>query len=165
MAWSTKPQKLGHCLYSDAITDMDGLIYGQPYYRSSTWPPLKTLACMWGAKEIATVLCAGLALRVAIVRAACFEGPPPSCFFCCPRLRPFVSLFLLFLQCLFFFSPLCSCVGQVMFGRNKIMSVTVFFLMKNVLRHGHEKKGPRREVKRRNDISACMHMWGEKKIG
>ena len=109
------------------------------YYWSSTWPPLKTLACMWGAKEIATVLCAGLALRVAIVRAACFEGPPPSCFFCCPRLRSFVSLFLLFLQCFFFFSPLCSCVGQVMFGRNKIMSVTAFFLMKNVLRHGREK--------------------------
>ena len=40
------------------------------YYWSSTWPPLKTLACMWGAKEIATVLCAGLAFRVAIVRAA-----------------------------------------------------------------------------------------------
>jgi len=37
---------------------------------------------------VATVLCAGLALRVATVRASCLEGPP-SCFFCCPRLRPF----------------------------------------------------------------------------
>ena len=38
-----------------------------------------------------------------------------------------------------FFSPLCSCVGQVLFGRIKIVFVTDFFLMKNVLRHGREK--------------------------
>ena len=41
--------------------------------------------------------CYSLALRVATVRASCLEGPPLSCFFCCPRLRPFVSLFVLFL--------------------------------------------------------------------
>jgi len=40
----------------------------------------------------------------------------------------------------FIFSPLCSCVGQVLFGRNKFVSVTAFFLMKNVLRHGREKE-------------------------
>ena len=44
-----------------------------------------------------------------------------------------------FFQCFSIFSPLCSCVGQVMFGRIKIVFVTAFFLMKNVLRHGCEK--------------------------
>ena len=39
----------------------------------------------------------------------------------------------------FIFSPLCPCVGQVLFGRNKFVYVTAFFLMKNVLRHGREK--------------------------
>ena len=28
---------------------------------------------------------------------------------------------------------------QVLFGRNKVVSITAFFLMKNVLRHGREK--------------------------
>ena len=42
-------------------------------------------------------------------------------------------------QCFSVFSPLCSCVGQALFGRIKFVSVTVFFLMKNVLRHGREK--------------------------
>ena len=45
-----------------------------------------------------------------------------------------------FFQCFFIFSPLWSCVGQSLFGRIKIVSVTAFFLMKNVLRHGREKK-------------------------
>ena len=45
-----------------------------------------------------------------------------------------------FFQCFSIFSPLCSCVGQVLFGRIKIVFVTAFFLMKNVLRHGREKK-------------------------
>ena len=48
----------------------------------------------------------------------------------------FVCVFSVFL----FFSPLCSYVDQVLFGRIKIVSVTVFFLMKNMLRHGREKK-------------------------
>ena len=39
-----------------------------------------------------------------------------------------------------FFSPLCSCVDQVLFGGIKIVFVTYFFLMKNVLRHYREKK-------------------------
>ena len=43
-------------------------------------------------------------------------------------------------QCFSVFSSLCSCVGQVLFGRIKIVFVTDFFLMKNVLRHGREKK-------------------------
>ena len=45
-----------------------------------------------------------------------------------------------FFQCFSIFSSLCSCVGQIVFGRIKIVSVTAFFLMKNVLRHGREKK-------------------------
>jgi hypothetical protein len=45
-----------------------------------------------------------------------------------------------FFQCFFIFTPLWSCVGQSLFGRIKIVSVTVFFLMKNVLSHGREKK-------------------------
>ena len=44
-----------------------------------------------------------------------------------------------FFQCFSIFSTLCSCVGQALFGRIKIVSVTAFFLMKNVLRHGREK--------------------------
>ena len=35
---------------------------------------------------------------------------------------------------------LFSCVGQALFGRIKIVYVTAFFLMKNVLRHGREKE-------------------------
>ena len=42
-------------------------------------------------------------------------------------------------QCFSVFNPLCSCVGQALFGRIKFVSVTAFFLMKNVLRHGREK--------------------------
>jgi len=45
----------------------------------------------------------------------------------------------MFFQCFFIFSPLCSCVGQALLARIKIVSVTAFFLMKNVLRHGREK--------------------------
>ena len=45
-----------------------------------------------------------------------------------------------FLQYFSVFSPLWSCIGQVLFGHIKSVSVTAFFLMKNVLRHGREKK-------------------------
>jgi hypothetical protein len=38
-------------------------------------------------------------------------------------------------------SLLCSCVGQTMFGHIKIVSVTVFFLMKNMFRYRREKRG------------------------
>ena len=51
----------------------------------------------------------------------------------------FVCSSVLFLQCFFIFSPLSSCIGQVLFGRHKFVSVTAFFLMKNMLRHGVEK--------------------------
>ena len=44
------------------------------------------------------------------------------------------------LLCFSVFSPLCSCAGKALFGRIKIMSITTFFLMKNVLRHCREKK-------------------------
>jgi len=52
-------------------------------------------------------------------------------------------LYVFLSVCMFFqyfsiFSPLCSCVGQALFGRIKIVSVIVF-LMKNVLRHDREK--------------------------
>jgi hypothetical protein len=42
-------------------------------------------------------------------------------------------------QCFSIFSPLCSCVGQALLGHFKIVSVTAFYLMKNMLRYGHEK--------------------------
>ena len=42
-----------------------------------------------------------------------------------------VSLFLVFF---------CCCVGQILFGHIKFMSVTIF-LMKNMLRHSREKNG------------------------
>ena len=88
--------------------------------------------------SLATVFRASPALRVAFDWVACLECPPPPCFFCC--LWPFVSLSVFFLQCFFFVSPLCSCVVQVLFGRNKVVSVTAFFLIKNVIRHGRKKK-------------------------
>ena len=44
-----------------------------------------------------------------------------------------------FFQCFSVISSLCCCVGQVLFGRIKIVFITAFFLMKNVLRHGREK--------------------------
>ena len=50
------------------------------------------------------------------------------------------SRLCVFLQCFSVFSPLCSCVGQSLLGRIKIVSVTAFFLMENVLRLGREKK-------------------------
>ena len=60
--------------------------------------------------------------------------------YCVSGYSHFVCLSVLFLQCFFIFSPLCSCAGQVLFGRNKFVSVTAFFLMKNVLSHDREKK-------------------------
>jgi len=51
-----------------------------------------------------------------------------------------------FFQCFSSFSHLCSCVGQALFGHIKIVSVTAFFLMKNVLRHDREK-----------DVGPCKH--------
>ena len=62
-----------------------------------------------------------------LLSACCFSGY--GCFLCSS---------IRFLQCFFIFSPLCSCVG--LFGRNKFVSVTAFFLVKNVIRHGREKK-------------------------
>ena len=91
--------------------------------------------------SLATIFCAGPALRVAFVWVACLECPLPPCFFCCPpvvlvatavscvRLYSFFSVSLSLVL-------LCSCVSQVLFGRNKFVSVTAFFLMKNVLSHG-----------------------------
>ena len=46
----------------------------------------------------------------------------------------------MFFQCFSIFSPLCSCAGQDLLDRIEIVSVTTFFLMKNVLRHGRKKK-------------------------
>ena len=44
-----------------------------------------------------------------------------------------VSFWLcVFFQCFSTFSSLCSCVGQALFGRIKIVYVTDFFVMKNV---------------------------------
>ena len=48
----------------------------------------------------------------------------------------FSRLCVHFFQCFSIFGPLCSCVGQVLFGRIKIVFVTAFLLMKNMLRHG-----------------------------
>ena len=63
----------------------------------------------------------------------------PVLLCCCSWcLYVFLSV-CMFFQCFSIFSPLCSCVGQVMFGRIKIVFVTAFFLMKNVFRHGCEK--------------------------
>jgi len=63
---------------------------------------------------------------------------------CFPAVRVAVRVVIVFLRvcvCFSIFSPLYSCVGQVLFGRIKIVSVTTFFfLMKNVLRHDREKK-------------------------
>ena len=72
--------------------------------------------------------------RFSCVVLARFVGPSVAC--CCSVLS-FSFVFLLYFSV---FSPLCSCVGQALFGRIKIVYVTAFFLMKNVLRHGCEKK-------------------------
>ena len=49
---------------------------------------------------------------------------------CCPCCR---CVFLCaFLRCLSVVSSLCTCVGQVVFGRIKIVSVVVFFKEKCV---------------------------------
>ena len=65
-------------------------------------------------------------------------------FPCCFAVVRVVVAFLrscvhFFLQCFLFFSPSYSCVGQALLGRIKIVYVTIFLLMKNVLRHGREK--------------------------
>ena len=59
---------------------------------------------------------------------------------CCSCCRCVFSFVCTFFQCFSIFSSLCSCVGQTLFGRIKIVSVTASFLMKNVLRHDREKK-------------------------
>ena len=51
----------------------------------------------------------------------------------------FLVCVYVFFQCFSIVSLLCSCVCQALFGRIKIVSVTAFFLMKNVLRHDREK--------------------------
>jgi len=63
------------------------------------------------------------------------------CPLCVALLLSVLSLCVVcvFFQCFSSFSHLCSCVGQALFGYIKIVSVTAFFLMKNVLRHGREK--------------------------
>ena len=61
---------------------------------------------------------------------------------CCFAVVLVVVVFPRLCVCFFsvsFFSPLCSCIGQALLGRFKIMSVTAFLLMKNMLRHGREK--------------------------
>ena len=67
-----------------------------------------------------------------------------------------------FLQYFSVFSPLWSCIGQVLFGHIKSVSVTAFFLMKNVLRHGREKKLRKAEyMMSRKFESACKRKsWG-----
>ena len=84
--------------------------------------------------SLATVypLFAGSALRVAFgwqVWSALLFLALAVCVFVCT-----------FLQYFSVFSPLWSCIGQVLFGHIKSVSVTAFFLMKNVLWHGREKK-------------------------
>ena len=84
--------------------------------------------------SLATVypLFAGSALRVAFgwqVWSALPFHALAVCVFVCT-----------FLQCFSIFSPLWSCIGQVLFGHIKSVSVTAFFLMKNVLRHGRENE-------------------------
>ena len=49
------------------------------------------------------------------------------------------SRLCVFLQYFSFISPLCSCVGQALFDRVKIVYITAFFLMKNMFKHGCEK--------------------------
>jgi len=60
---------------------------------------------------------------------------------CCYCVFSFVlfALYVVF-SVFLFFSPLCSCAGQALLGRIKFVSITAFLLMKNVLRHSHEKK-------------------------
>ena len=60
--------------------------------------------------------------------------------FCCSWCCCVFFFVCTFFQCFSFFSPSCVCVGQALLGRIEIVSVTAFFLMKNVLRHGREKK-------------------------
>ena len=59
---------------------------------------------------------------------------------CCSCYRCVSSFVYMFFQCFSIFSHLCSCAGQALLDRIEIVSVTTFFLMKNVLRHGREKK-------------------------
>ena len=63
----------------------------------------------------------------------------PCCFAVVRDVFVFSCLCVCFFQCFSIFSLLCSCVGQALFGRIKIVYVTAFFLMKNVLRHDREK--------------------------
>ena len=51
-----------------------------------------------------------------------------------------------FLQCFSFLSPLCSCVGQSLFGLIKIVFVIAFFLIKTVLRHDHKKRKKKKKL-------------------
>ena len=94
-----------------------------------------TISCF----VLATVFCAGPALRVAFVWVESLGCPP--CVACCYLYyRCVFSLVCVFLQYFSFISPLCSCIGQALFDRIKIVYITAFFLMKNMFKHGCEKK-------------------------
>ena len=62
-----------------------------------------------------------------------------SCYFAIVHAVCFLFV-CIFFQCFFSSSPLYFCVGQALFGCIKIVYVTSFLLMKNLLRHGCEKK-------------------------
>ena len=92
-----------------------------------------TISCF----VLATVFCAGPALRVAFVWVESLGCPP--CVACCYLYyRCVFSLVCVFLQYFSFISPLCSCIGQALFDRIKIVYITAF-LMKNIFKHGCEK--------------------------
>ena len=75
---------------------------------------------------------------------------------CCSCYRYVFSFVCMFFQCLSIFSPLCSCASQALLDRIKIVYVTAFLLMKNVLRHGRGKKCQPVAQKQKNFKSMLM---------
>ena len=113
-------------------------------YSIDVWPPSRA-SCLLSLASLATIfLCRSSSSGGFCLGGLCGESSPsvfpllPAC--CISGYGRMCACLYFFFSVSFIFSPLCSCVGQVLFGRNKFVSVTAFFLMKNVLRHGREKE-------------------------
>ena len=118
----------------------------EPYWKGRNAKPVPHVAHVWQRCYRNVCMCswcrhleAGPALCsevIALLGQRSGSGPlsSPCCFAVVRVVIVFSRLRVHFFQCFSFFSPLCSCVGQALLGRIKIVSITASFLMKNVLR-------------------------------
>ena len=76
-----------------------------------------------------------------------------------------IFVYVCVFQCFSSFSLLCSSIGQVLFGHIKIMSVTVLFLMKNMLGRKKKKKTAAQGAERNRGNGRRGEGWTRKAPG